>query len=388
MIWFYWISGILVALVWLVPVLDNAMHLHRIAEITRPEWDPPADAPMPPVTIVVPARNEAAAIEPALRSLVALEYSRFEVVAVNDRSTDTTGTIMERVAAEPASAGKLRVLHVRELPPGWLGKTHAMWLGAQQTTSEWILFTDADCVFRPDALRRALFYATSNSLDHLVLMPTIEMHGLGEQMMVSFPQVAAGFVMRLWKIRDPEARDHIGAGAFNLVRRTAYSKMGTFESLRLEVIDDLKLGEAIKKAHFRQDVVFGRDLVSLRWFEGAIGMVRNLEKNMFAFLQFRFSIVLAVCVLLLLLNVWPFLGVIFAPGWCKAVFAFAVAMIAVRYYQGSSFTGVPTLVFLLNPISAILTGLAIVRSAFSVVRDGGITWRGTTYPLVELRKKQ
>ncbi|MGE5325177.1 MAG: glycosyltransferase [Actinomycetota bacterium] len=388
MIWFYWISGILVALIWLVPVLENALHLHRIANIALPEWNPPADAALPSLTIVVPARNEAAAIEPALRSVIALDYPRFEVVAINDRSTDETGAIMDRLAAEPATAGRLRVLHVRDLPQGWLGKTHAMWLGAQQTKSEWILFTDADCVFRADALRRALCYATSNSLDHLVLMPTIHMHSLGEQMMVSFPQVAAGFVMRFWKIRDPEASDHIGAGAFNLVRRTAYSKVGTFEALRLEVIDDLKLGEAIKKARFRQDVVFGRELVSLRWFEGAMGLVRNLEKNLFAFLQFRLSMVMAACVLLLFLNVWPFVGVILAPGWCKAVFAFAVAMIAVRYYQGSSFTGVPTLVFLLNPISAILTGVAIVRSAFSVMRDGGITWRGTKYPLVELRKKR
>jgi len=388
MTWFCWISGIVLALLWLVPVIDTALHLHLIADISQPEWDPPAGTKLPSVTIVVPARNEAAEMEAALRSLLVLDYPQLEVIAINDRSTDATGEIMDRVAAEPASLPRLRVLHVRELPPHWLGKTHAMWLGAQQASGEWLLFTDADCVFRTDTMRRAMSYAAKNSLDHLVLIPTIHMHTWGERMMISFPQIAASFVMRPWKVRDQEARDFIGAGAFNLVRRSAYEAIGTFAGLRLEVVDDLKLGETIKKARFRQDVVVGRDLVSLRWIQGAFGLVRNLEKNLFAFLQFRFSLVVAACVLLLFLNVWPFLGVIIAPGWSRAPFAFAVAMIAARYYQGAATMGVPTITFLLNPISAILTGVAILGSAFSAIRDGGVTWRGTKYSLEDLRKKE
>jgi glycosyltransferase involved in cell wall biosynthesis len=343
---------------------------------------------LPSLTIVVPARNEADDIDVALRSLVALDYPTFEVIAVNDRSTDLTGEIIDRLAAEPASSGKLRVLHVRELPPRWLGKTHAMWLGAQQGTGEWILFTDADCVFRPDAMRRAMFYTARNSLDHLVLIPTVHMHSWGERMMISFPQIAAGFVMRPWKVRDQEARDFIGAGAFNLVRRQAYESIGTFAALRLEVVDDLKLGETIKKARFRQDVVIGRDLVSLRWIKGAMGLVRNLEKNLFAFLQFRFSLVITACVAVLFLNVWPFVGVLIAPGWSRLPFAVAVALIAARYYQGADAMGVPAITFLLNPISAILTGIAILGSAFAAIRDGGVTWRGTKYSLQELRNKE
>ena len=388
MIWFYWISGIALALLWLIPVIDTALHFHLIQDITEPRWDPPGDARLPSLTIVVPARNEELAIEAALRSLLALDYPQFEIIAVNDRSDDRTGDIMDRLAAEIPSQGKLRILHVRELPPRWLGKTHAMWLGAQQGSGEWILFTDADCIFRPDALRRAIYYAVRNALDHLVLLPTMHMHTLGEQMMVSFPQVAAGFVLRLWKVRDPDARDHIGAGAFNLVRRGAYTAIGGFEALRLEVVDDIKLGEALKKAGSRQDVVYGRDLVGLRWFEGALGLVRNLEKNMFAFLRFRLGLVFAACLADIFLNVWPFLGLILAPGWAKAAFGFAVAMVAVRYFQGVPLSGVSGFLFVAHPISGLLTAVAILRSAFAAVRDGAITWRGTKYPLEELRKKQ
>lgn len=387
MIWFYWITGVALALIWLVPVVDTALHIHLIADLTRPEWLPAAGSKLPSLSIVVPARNEEAEIEEALRSLLALDYPSLEVIAVDDRSTDSTGDIMDRIAAEPASKRRLRVIHVRDLPGRWLGKTHAMWLGAQQGSGDWILFTDADCVFRADTMRRALYYATQNSLDHLVLIPTIHMHSWGERMMVSFPQIAASFVMRPWKVRDQEARDFIGAGAFNLVRRQAYEAIGTFAALRLEVVDDLALGEKIKKARFRQDVVTGRDLVSLRWIRGAMGLVRNLEKNLFAFLKFRFSLVIAASVLVLFLNVWPFLGLIVAPGWSRLPFVFAVAMIAARYSQGSAKMGVPAITFLLNPISAILTAFAILGSAFAALRDGAITWRGTKYPMNELRRK-
>ena len=132
----YWISGLLLTLIWLVPALQLALHFSEVADLTQPEWNPPQDTALPSLTIVVPARNEEAEIEAALRSLLQLNYPRYQIVAVNDRSTDQTGAIMERLAAEPASTGKLRVIHVRDLPSGWLGKVHAMWLGSQINGSQ------------------------------------------------------------------------------------------------------------------------------------------------------------------------------------------------------------------------------------------------------------
>ncbi|HWS18543.1 MAG TPA: glycosyltransferase family 2 protein, partial [Candidatus Elarobacter sp.] len=215
-IWFYWITGLLLALIWLVPTLQLALHFSEVADLTQPEWNPPRDAALPSLTIVVPARNEEVEIEAALRSLLNLNYPQYEVVAINDRSTDQTGAIMDRLAAEPSSVGKLRVLHVRDLPSGWLGKVHAMWLGAQRnaaegnaaqhTRSDWLLFTDADCVFHPDSVRCAVHYASKTATDHLVLFPTAHMKTLGERMMIAFPQVMSTFAMRPWKVRDPRAR--------------------------------------------------------------------------------------------------------------------------------------------------------------------------------------
>ncbi|HEV7550242.1 MAG TPA: glycosyltransferase family 2 protein [Candidatus Angelobacter sp.] len=381
----YWISGFLLSVIWFIPTVQLALHFSEIADLTQPEWNPPQDAALPSLTVIVPARNEEAEIESALRSLLQLNYLQFKVVAVNDRSTDQTGAILDRLA--PAFAKTLQVLHVRELPSGWLGKVHAMWLGAQQSRSDWLLFTDADCVFHPDSLRRAVQYATRTAVDHLVLFPTAHMKTLGERMMISFPQVMSSFAMRPWKVRDPKARDHMGVGAFNLVRREAYESIGTYETLRREVVDDIKLGETIKKAGFRQDVVFGPDLVSLRWAVGAAGVVANLEKNLFAFLQFRMALVLAVCATTFFLCVIPFLGVFLAPGWTRLGFGTAVALIALAYtLTGRYMVSAPWL-FLTCPFAAIVFAFATLQSAFLALRDGAITWRGTKYSLSELKKK-
>ena len=181
----------------------------------------------------------------------------------------------------------LRVVHHTELPPGWLGKTHAMWTAANQATGDWLLFTDADVLFKPDSLRRALAYAESEPADHLVMFPRMIMKRPGEYMMIAFFQTMFMFGHRPWKVADPSTDDHMGVGAFNLVRRRVYDAVGTYEALRMEVLDDMKLGKVVKKAGFAQRNVFGGDLISIRWAKGAMGVVNNLTKNFFAVLSFQ-----------------------------------------------------------------------------------------------------
>ena len=227
-----WSSSVFLGAVWLSRLFAVALNMHTVAEITDPEYDAtPVDASgrVPRVSIVVPARNEAEHIEAALMSLLQLDYPDYEVIAVDDRSEDATGAILDRLEAqwrerEEASHHRLRVLHVTELPPGWLGKTHAMWQAGKQATGDWVLFTDADVVFRPDALRRAVVYAERERADHLVLFPTMVMKSAGERMMMAFFQSQFVFAHRPWKVADPKSRDSIGVGAFNLIRREVYER--------------------------------------------------------------------------------------------------------------------------------------------------------------------
>ncbi len=333
-----------------------------------------------------PRANEEEAIEQALRSLLALDYDNYEVIAVNDRSTDRTGEIMEKVAKNSSSTPALRVVHHEELPPGWLGKTHAMWTAANYATGDWLLFTDADVIFKPASLRRALAYAEFEPADHLVLFPRMIMKRPGEYMMIAFFQTMFMFGHRPWKVADPSTDDHMGVGAFNLVRRRVYDAVGTYQALRMEVLDDMKLGKVVKKAGFAQRNVFGGDLISIRWARGAMGIVNNLTKNFFAVLSFQWWRTVLSAFGLAFLNFGPFLGIWLAHGWARIPYAIALGSLFCIYVGMSLRSAVPPYYFLLHPVSAALFIYTLLRSMILTLWNDGIVWRGTKYPLDELRK--
>jgi len=407
MSYFYWIAGTILALAWFSRIVDAALGMPSVADVSRPEWDrdPVLPTGNPRVSIIVPARNEEDVMEQALNTLLALDYDNYEIIAVNDRSTDSTGEIMERVAANPrpsTSSGqafsqktremghlnspRLRVIHHTELPAGWLGKTHAMWTAAKEATGEWLLFTDADVLFKPDSLRRALAYAEAEPADHVVLFPRMIMKRPGEFMMIAFFQTMFMFGHRPWKVADPRTDDHMGVGAFNLVRRRVYDAVGTYAALRMEVLDDMKLGKVVKKAGFAQRNVFGGDLISIRWAHGAMGIVENLTKNFFAVLSFQSWRTLISALGLAFLNFGPFLGIWLAHGWARLLYGVALGSMFLIYIGMSRRSAVPTYYFLLHPISTALFIYTLLRSMFLTLWNDGIVWRGTKYPLEELRK--
>jgi cellulose synthase/poly-beta-1,6-N-acetylglucosamine synthase-like glycosyltransferase len=388
MSYFYWIAGTILALAWFSRIVDAALGMPSVADVSKPEWDrnPVSPSGNPRVSIIVPARNEEETIEQGLRSLLALDYDNYEVIAVNDRSTDRTGEIMERVSQSPQPRSTLRVIHHTELPPGWLGKTHAMWTAANLASGDWLLFTDADVLFQTDSLRRALAYVESESADHVVLFPRMIMKRPGEYMMIAFFQTMFMFGHRPWKVADPSTDDHMGVGAFNLVRRRVYDSVGTYKALRMEVLDDMKLGKVVKKAGFAQRNVFGGNLISIHWAQGAFGIVNNLTKNFFAVLSFQAWRTVLSAFGLAFLNYGPFLGVWLAHGWARAPFGVALGSMFVIYVGMSWRSAVPPYYFLLHPVSTTLFIYTLLRSMFLTLWNGGIVWRGTKYPLEELRK--
>jgi glycosyltransferase involved in cell wall biosynthesis len=385
MMYFHWIAGCLLAFAWFSRIVDAALGMPKIADVALPKWDRQPEG-MPRATIIVPARNEEEMIGQALTGLLQLDYENYEVIAVNDRSTDRTGEIMEKVAASPKAQGRLRVIHVDQLPPGWLGKTHAMWTAARQSAADWLLFTDADVLFKPDSLRRALAYAEAEPADHVVLFPRMLMQQPGEKMMIAFFQTLFVFGHRPWKVADPETDDHMGVGAFNLVRRRVYEAVGTYERLRLEVLDDMKLGKVVKNAGFAQRNIFGEDLISIRWAKGAMGVVGNLTKNFFAIVSFQWPRALASCFLLVFLNLMPFLGIWLAHGWARLPYGAALFSMFLIYFGMSWKSAVPAYYFFLHPISTALFAYTLLRSMITTLLRDGIVWRGTFYPLEELRR--
>jgi len=217
MIYFQWIAGCLLGIVWFSRLADAALGVPSITDISRPEWDrTAAQGKSPRVSIIVPARNEEDDIEQTLLRLLALDYDNYEVIAVDDRSSDRTGEIIARLARSKDAHGILKVISIEALPSAWVGKTHAMWTAAQQATGDWLLFTDADVQFKPDSVRRAIAYAEAERADHVVLFPRMIMKQPGEKMVTAFFLTLFVFGHRPWKVANPRTRDHMGVGAFSL----------------------------------------------------------------------------------------------------------------------------------------------------------------------------
>jgi hypothetical protein len=220
----------------------------------------------------------------------------------------------------------------------------------------------------------------------VVLFPQMVMKKPGEYMMIAFFQTMFVFGHRPWKVADPKSRDHMGVGAFNLVRRSVYEAVGTYEALRMEVLDDMKLGKVVKNAGFAQRNVFGADLISIRWARGARGVVDNLTKNFFAVLSFQWPRTVISAFGLAFLNLMPFVGLLIAHGWDRLPYAIAVGAMFSIYVGMSWRSGVPAYYFVLHPVSSVLFIYTLLRSMFHTLWNDGIVWRGTKYPLEELRR--
>lgn len=350
------------------------------------------DAPGPHMSVIVPACNEAESIEASLRSLLGSRGIRLEILAVNDRSTDATGEIIQRVAAENAGSHVLRAIHIDALPAGWLGKPHAMATAAAQASADWLLFTDGDVMFAPDALCLALREAKANKADHFVLVPTLIVHSVAERALQAAMQVLAQWSIRLWKVADPKARDFVGVGGFNLMRREAYRAVGGFEAMPMEVLDDLRIGWKLKRAGYRAMVALGPDLVRIRWIAGALSVFKLIEKNSFATFRFRTLLHVLATVGMLLVALVPLVAVL--AGWSGVPHAFWIAVggwaawagIGLTYWANRKLMQAPAWLAVLFAPCVLLVAAAFVRSMVLALARGGIQWRGTYYPLATLRE--
>jgi hypothetical protein len=364
-------------------VLAGYLGARRLTSLVDvPPWKGPH---FPKISIVVAARDEAKKVEQAARSLLALDWPDLEIVVVDDRSTDGTGEILDRLArANP----RLRVVHVTELPPGWLGKNHALHLGAGSAQGGWILFTDGDVLFHPDTLRQAVAYANAHQLDHLTIGPEAPVDGLLLQAAIAGFGVFFSLFTRAWKVRDPKSSAHVGVGAFNLVRRAAFVRAGGFTKLPLRPDDDLKLAKVLKMTGSAQDIVMGRGRLSVEWYGSLREMVHGLEKNAFAALEYSVPVTVAAALLSAVLFVFPLFGAAFSDGAARVLFTATYVLQALATAESARRLGLDPWLGPMFPFAAGLMVYVVLRSMVITLRQGGIRWRGTFYPLEQLKKNR
>ena len=340
----------------------------------------------PRVSIVVAGRNEEAAVEHAVVSLLALDYPDLELIFVNDRSDDATGAILDRIASGDS---RLRVIHVTDLPEGWLGKNHALHLGAAGASGTLLLLTDADVMFEPSTLRRAVRYLLDRDLDHLTASPKIVVRSPVVGMFVASFGLFFSIFARPWRATGSNPKHHVGIGAFNLVKTSSYRQAGGHEPIRMRPDDDMKLAKLLKKTGGRQELVFGRDLISVEWYPTIREVVVGLEKNAFSGVEYSTPRLALATISVLTIFVWPFIGILATTGTTRLLNLAIATMIlgSVAIMAGRSGAG-PFYYALFFPIGTLLFLYIMVRAGVKTLRNGGIEWRGTLYPLEELRKNK
>ncbi len=371
----------LIAFFWLTHGLRVAYGAMRLPWIK--DFSPASDGDCPRISILFAARDEEEKLAAALATLMEIDYPNLEIVAVDDRSKDATGRILDEFAA---AHPRLRVVHITQLPSGWLGKPHALQKAYEASAGDWLLFTDADVRFKPDVLRRAIALAKARNLDHLTLIGDVEMVGFWETVLMTFFGMAFHIATDPYRVSNPNSRAYIGVGAFQLLKRAAYEASGAHRRLAMEVVDDMKLGKIVKQAGFRSGAGIAQDFVVVRWHAGLGNLIRGVTKNFFASAGYNLGLVAAQVVGLMMMNVLPFVGVIFAHGWIRMFCAIA-ALIAVGFQAGVAIVmRVSPLYALTHPLGGLLFCYMLLRSTVVTLWRGGIIWRDTFYPLEDLKR--
>jgi glycosyltransferase involved in cell wall biosynthesis len=371
------------ALVALNVVWNVYSTLRGLRAVVRPpkEVEPPEH--WPKVSLIVPACNEADGLEAATRSKLSSDYPNLEVVLVDDRSTDATPEIADRLGADDA---RVRVVHIQDLPAGWLGKVHALDRGVREASGEWLLFSDADVQIAPDVIRRVMARAIELDADFVALSPQfISTSFLLDVVLASFFRMLV-VMGRLWKVPDPDSRAAVGGGVFGLVRRSAYDRTRGFSWLRLEIADDVGLGQMLKHSGARCFVFNDGAGVRLRFYNSVGDLMRGVEKNGYAVLGGLNPIrMLLIASFVLFAELSPVAALLIDVLWVRLAGVGMVAGMAFAQAAVARHAGNRVLPALVPAVGPFLLVLFMLRSAVLTHWRGGIVWRGTHYSLNELR---
>ncbi|HEX8844003.1 MAG TPA: glycosyltransferase family 2 protein [Pyrinomonadaceae bacterium] len=380
-VWAAWVA----VLMWLAGAFLTLRGLARQRPLQPAQGGPRLKDDAPLVSVLVPARNEEGRVlSRCIRSILAQDYARFEVIAVNDRSTDGTAAILNAIARADE---RLRVVDGLETPTGWLGKPYALQQALDQACGEWVLATDADMIFDESAMRTAVALARANDYDALTLVPRIETETFWERVFAPTFGWFMALGMPMERVNDPQRRDAVGVGGFFLIRRAELRRVGEYRAVRAEVAEDLRMAELMKHSGGRLRIEYAPDLASTRMYSGFSEIWEGFTKNFYAGMKFSLLQTFASIALVLSFIVAPpVLAMIsafalaagastewlhlFVPAlivWLIQVFTFGVV--------NKSF-GVPVRYALTVPLGHALFVVILMNSAFRIATGSGVTWKG------------
>jgi glycosyltransferase involved in cell wall biosynthesis len=335
----------------------------------------------PSIAIIIAVRNEEDNLEQALQSVCNIAYPNYKITVVNDRSTDGTQRILDSLLIKYP---QLCLEKIDELPKNWLGKNYALYTGYLKSDEDWLLFTDADVLFDKESISKAISYVVANQVDHLAIFPEVNSRSKLLNSVLQTFAIMLDIKVKPWEVSNKKSKSSIGIGAFNLIKRSVYDAIGTHKVIKMRPDDDLKLGEKVKIAGFKQDVLYGLGQISLEWYTSVSEFINGLMKNTFSVFNYNIinAIVGGLTAFLIFCTPIP-LGLIFGTNTdrliCIIILVFQWALFHFRPIKNKWWD------FLLLPFAGALMTFIIFKSTFLTLLNKGIYWRDSFYSLKDLK---
>ena len=377
--WIWVALTFVIGLIWIRRHFD-INRAHRDAVLT------PADAniggDLPALSLLVAAKDEEENIARCAEGLLAQDYPKLELFIINDRSDDRTGAIIDELAARDS---RLTALHISELPSGWFGKNNAMRAGVERATGQWLCFSDADCAYdSPKLLAAAVRFATREKIEFLSVLPRLETHSFWERVV----QPVASAILVYWhppqKVNDPRARVAYANGAFMLLSRDAYQRIGGHEAVKATLNEDMHMARRAKSAGVRLHVIRGGEMFRVRMYSGFRDIWRGWSRIFYGCFGTPARLV-ATLAILALISLSPFVTLALSPlmgtmfPWLAAAAGFTIVMQQTVLWRFYRISGLAPPWALCYPLGALLVLGITLNAIRRAVGGATTTWRGTTY---------
>jgi hopene-associated glycosyltransferase HpnB len=376
----------LIAGLWIV-LAFGPWHRGGFGEQLNACTDLHANVALPSVSLIVPARNEASILPTTVPSYCTQDYPDLRVIVVDDQSEDESPKILEEFSRRYSN---LTIVRPADPPPGWCGKPWAVHQGTQPASGDLLLFTDADCVFHPLAVKQAVTLLQRDQLDVLSLFPMITFGTLAEQIGMAGLASVLIMLMPLSLVNDPKSKAALAAGGFILVRRAAYEKIGGHVAVKSEIIEDVKLAMKFKSVGAKFHCRATGDLVSTRMYEGFADLWEGLSKNAYAGSEYqpiKFWLGLIAATILIVLPPVYFIASLIALARHPSPLMLAIAALSTIIFfsqivvqrRSVRYLRLPRWQYLIMPLSAALYGVIAINSAWEHHFRGGNLWKGRRY---------
>ena len=366
----------------------------RVKNLPPRSENPPQPVKGPLVSIIVPARNEEDNIRRCVESLLEQDYDNYEVIVVDDGSTDETPAILDELARSHPHRDRLYILRLRDdLPEGWAGKPHAIQKGTQEARGKWLLFTDADTYHAPNALRSSLAQAIEEKADLFTIGSTQELPAFWDKVLMPMVYLGISMLYPPKLVNNPRSKVAIANGQYILIRREVYDALGGYarQELRDTLLDDRDLAQVVKDHGYKLRFVDGSDLVSVHMYKSLGEIWRGWRKN--AYLGNRGGIGFFILQLigLPMVSIVPFLLPLLARltsirhrgsiGQREVQAAAALELTSLLAYRTwlNQRLRVPWPYALLHPLAGVMLEGILAQSSWRVLTGTGVDWRGRQY---------